>query len=78
MELTATCGRGENVVRVRERLKTRLKLFFSKYLLLHSDQFKPKSYLKLIKKYIFSEGEQRGKNQVVHFSQIPTRCDSKL
>ena len=26
--------------------------------ILHSDQFKPKSYLKLIKKYIFSEGEQ--------------------
>ena len=25
---------------------------------MHSDQFKPKSYLKLIKKYIFSEGEQ--------------------
>ena len=24
---------------------------------MHSDQFKPKSYLKLIKKYIFSEGE---------------------
>ena len=24
----------------------------------HSDQFKPKSYLKLIKKYMFSEGEQ--------------------
>ena len=26
--------------------------------ILHSDQFKPKSYLKLIKKYVFSEGEQ--------------------
>ena len=25
---------------------------------MHSDQFKPKSYLKLIKKYVFSEGEQ--------------------
>ena len=25
---------------------------------MHSNQFKPKSYLKLIKKYIFSEGEQ--------------------
>ena len=25
---------------------------------MHSDQFKPKSYLKLIKKYIVSEGEQ--------------------
>ena len=25
---------------------------------MHSDQFKPKSYVKLIKKYIFSEGEQ--------------------
>ena len=25
---------------------------------MHSKQFKPKSYLKLIKKYIFSEGEQ--------------------
>ena len=36
-----------------------MKLFFSYNLpALHSDQFKPKSYLKLIKKYIFSEGEQ--------------------
>ena len=26
--------------------------------ILHSDQFKPKSYLNLIKRYIFSEGEQ--------------------
>ena len=26
--------------------------------ILLSDQFRPKSYLKLIKKYIFSEGEQ--------------------
>ena len=26
--------------------------------ILHSDQFKPKSFLKLIQKYIFSEGEQ--------------------
>ena len=26
--------------------------------ILYSDQFKPKCYLKLIKKYIFSEGEQ--------------------
>ena len=25
---------------------------------MHSDQFKPKSYLKLNKKYVFSEGEQ--------------------
>ena len=25
--------------------------------ILHSDQFEPKSYLKLIKQYIFSEGE---------------------
>ena len=25
---------------------------------MHSDQFKPKSYLKLIKKYVSSEGEQ--------------------
>ena len=25
---------------------------------MHSDQFKPKSYFKLMKKYIFSEGEQ--------------------
>ena len=26
--------------------------------ILHSHQFKPKSYLKFIKKYVFSEGEQ--------------------
>ena len=25
---------------------------------MHSDQFKPKSYVKLIEKYVFSEGEQ--------------------
>ena len=25
---------------------------------MHSDQFKPKSYLKLNKKYVFSEGEE--------------------
>ena len=30
--ITATCGRGENVVRVRERLKTKIQLFFSQYL----------------------------------------------
>ena len=30
---------------------------------MHSDQFKPKSNLKLIKKYIFSEGEQFPLNQ---------------
>ena len=32
MELTATCDVGENVVRVREILKTKIKLLFSKYL----------------------------------------------
>ena len=26
--------------------------------MLHSDHFKPNAYLKLIKKYVFSEGEQ--------------------
>ena len=31
-EITATCGGDETVVRVRERLKTEIKLFFSKYL----------------------------------------------
>ena len=33
MELTATCGIGKNVVRVRERLKTKIKFLFNKYLL---------------------------------------------
>ena len=28
---------------------------------MHSDQFKPKSYLKLNKKYVFFEGEQTGR-----------------
>ena len=32
MELTATCGRGENIVGICERLKAKMKLFFSKYL----------------------------------------------
>ena len=31
-EITATCGRGENVVRVREILKTKINLLCSKYL----------------------------------------------
>ena len=31
---------------------------------MHSDQFKPKSYLKLNKKYVFSEGEQLPLNEV--------------
>ena len=44
--------RGGNVVRVRQRLKTKLKYFLF-ILILHPDQFKPKSYLKLIKKCIF-------------------------
>ena len=57
MELTATCGRWENVMRVHERLKTKIKLFFSRYLvcILISLWLKPKSYLKVIKEYIFSE-----------------------
>ena len=42
-------------MRVRERLKINFVLLI---FVLHSDQFKPTSYLKLIKKYIFSEGEQ--------------------
>ena len=46
-------------MRVRERIKIEIKLFFSKYFfVLHSDRFLPKSYLKLNKKYVFSEGEQ--------------------
>ena len=57
MELNATCGKGENVVRVRVILKTKIKLFLVN-VYLYSDQFKPKSYLKLIKKYIFSENER--------------------
>ena len=32
--------------------------YFYLIFILHSHQFKPNSYLKLIKKYIFSEGEQ--------------------
>ena len=43
-------------MRVRERLKTEIIFFL--IFILHSDQFKPKSYLKLNKKYAFSEGEQ--------------------
>ena len=44
-------------MRVRAILNTKIEFFFSIFFL-HSDQFKPKSYLKLITKYIFSEGEQ--------------------
>ena len=44
-------------MRVRERLETEIKFFFSKYLFCIRIT-KPKSYLKLIKKYVFSEGEQ--------------------
>ena len=43
-------------MRVRERLKTEIIFFLVN--ILQYDHFKPKSYLKLIKKYVFSEGEQ--------------------
>ena len=36
----------------------KLKIIFQFIFILNSDQFKPKSYLKLIKKYIFSDGKQ--------------------
>ena len=56
MKLSTTCGRGENVVRVRAILKT--KIFFFEIFILHSDQLKSHSYLKLIKNSYFPEGEQ--------------------
>ena len=40
---------------------------------LHSDQFKPKSHLKLIKKNIFSEGEQfplTGSSNIGHWVRV--------
>ena len=51
------------MVEAKEHCESAQCLKLKKYimyfvLILHSDQFKPKSHLQLIKKYIFSEGEQ--------------------
>ena len=42
----------------RETGRKMLSNIFYEIFILQSDQFKPKSYLKLIKKYVFSEGQQ--------------------
>ena len=44
-------------MKVRARQKTK-KNILQLIIILHSDQFQTKSHIKLIKKYIFYEGEQ--------------------
>ena len=46
--------------------------------ILHSDQFKPKSYLKVIKKYVFSEGEQFPVNAFVGTPCAQLSCLASL
>ena len=58
MDLTATCGRDENEVRVRERLQIKITFFFSKYLFCILISLSQNHLENLIKKYVLSEGEQ--------------------
>ena len=60
-------------VRIREILKTKTKHTLYFVIILHSDQLKPKSHLKIINKYLFSESEQYPSSQNKCFLLVSNR-----
>ena len=64
-------------MQVRARLKAKNNALVVRLIILHSDLFKLKSHLKIIKKYVFSEGEQFPLNNGVLSSNCAKDCNHR-
>ena len=66
-------------MRVRERLKTEIKFFFSKCLFCILISLSQNTiYLNLNKKYVFSEGEQLPLTDLLSLNSPPPHCQGPM